>query len=126
MKKIILIGLGLVLILSIGYYQYGLFTDINYLTALSDIRNGRVEILTYGLQLYEDDEINEIAVKYGFQYLTIEDCMVTQRFINQVDSYNAAVENHLEDLNGEGWEERFAEELEKLNLENKSKRTTTK
>lgn len=116
MKKIVLFGLGLVIILSIGYYQYGLFTDINYFTARSDIKDGKVEILTYGLQFYDDEEVNEVAAKYGFQYRTLTGCVVTQRFINQVDSYNAAVENHLDDLNGEGWQEDFANDLKKLDI----------
>jgi hypothetical protein len=116
MKKIILFGLGLAIFLSIGYYQYGLFTDINYFTARSDIKDGKVEILTYGLQIYDDEEVNEVAAKYEFQYRTLTGRMVTQRFINQVDSYNAAVENYLDDLNGEGWQEEFSKDLEKLDL----------
>lgn len=116
MKKNSLIGLALMLLLSFGYYQYGLFTEISYVTAWFDIRNGRVEILTYGLAIYNDDEANNVAAKYGFQFRRVAGCVVTQRFINQVDSYNAAVENHLDNVNGTGWEDRFVQELDSLLL----------
>ncbi|MDW7691692.1 hypothetical protein R9C00_16910 [Flammeovirgaceae bacterium SG7u.111] len=113
MKKYVIIAIFLLIIASFGYYKFGLFTGINYFTALSDISKGKVEILTYGFVERTDEELNPIAKQFGFQFKTMAGCVVTQRFINQVDSYNYAVERYLEKRNGENWLGAFNKEVEK-------------
>ena len=112
MKKGITIVIILTLVIGIAYYKYGIFTPINYFQAKADIKNGKIQILTYGLEIYDSEELNEIALEYGFQFKRVEDCTVTDHFINQVDSYNLAVENYLNELNGDQWLERFDKEAE--------------
>ncbi|MFT6865918.1 MAG: hypothetical protein ACJA08_000744 [Cyclobacteriaceae bacterium] len=116
MKKIILIGLTLLGLAILGYYQYGLFTDINYFKARSDISNGKIQILTYGLPYLPDSLVNLVASKYGFQYKIVAGCEVHPRLINQVDSYNSAVESYLDKLNGYGWLDKFTKELDDMYL----------
>ncbi|MEQ8878272.1 MAG: hypothetical protein RLO17_18770 [Cyclobacteriaceae bacterium] len=104
----------LIIVSGIAYHEYGIFTDINYFSALNDIDEGKVQILTYGLPIAEKDQIDSVALKYGFSYNQIEDCIVTQRFINQVDSYNSAVSKYLSKINGPDWETRFENDVNQL------------
>ena len=113
-KRLLYIGVLLITFSGIAYYKYGIFTDINYFSALKDIDEGKVQILTYGLPIAKHDQIDSIALKYGFAYHQIEDCTVTQRFINQVDSYNSAVSKHLSKINGSDWETRFENDVNQL------------
>ncbi len=113
MKKYLFITILLASLVIFSYYQFGLFTDTNYFTALSDISKGKVEILTYGFVEHTDKEVNPIAKKYGFQFKTLAGCVVTQQLINQVGSYNYAVEQHLNKRNGADWMEAFDEEVSK-------------
>ena len=114
MKKALFIATVLCLLTYAGYYQYGLFTEINYFKAKNDIKNGKVQILTYGLPVIADSVLNSVAMDYGFEFNRIADCVITKRFVNQIKSYNAAVVDHLEEKHGADWYAEFEMKMAKM------------
>ena len=80
------------------------------LEAEKDINNGNVMILVEGLVALCKplDIINELCKEYGFKY-ELTGCVPIG-----VSRYNARVYDYLDELNGEGWKDKFKEKLDEL------------
>lgn len=97
--------------LGAGYYFFGLFTPYNYFTARYDLVNGKVRLLTYGLQLTDDNQAAEVAREFGFEQQAVAGCEVTEVLMNGVAQYNAVVEDYLAGKHGQDWREKFDHQL---------------
>ena len=117
MKKLKTIGLGTtsVLLLIIGHLNYGLFGRFNLATAYLDKWTGNERIIIYG-ELFEMDSIKTvIAPKLGFKYERLEDCTVTNSFVNGVTDYNEIMGQSISKRLGEDWDKRLEREILTLN-----------
>jgi hypothetical protein len=95
-----------------------LFTAYNYFTAKRDIRNGKVNYVSFGLPviLPNQVQVDELRKKYGVKSLNIG-CVVTEDEIRGIAFYNNVIETYLAKRNGEGWKEKYLKELADLRNE---------
>ncbi|WP_290792358.1 hypothetical protein [Flavihumibacter sp. UBA7668] len=109
----------LVIFLSACFYirhHYGLGTAYNYFQAKSDLHNGIVQIVGYGLPLWssKEAEIDSIQSVYGFK--TVEfGCIVTPAELNGIEHYNQTVEDWLNKRNGKDWLRAYEKSVDSLN-----------
>ena len=111
-KRKLIVGLGILLI-GILLWNFGFINRYNFLTAKIDIMNGNPKIITVGLPIFTDNELNRITKKYGFKNVNFG-CIVTQSQLNGIDSYNAEIETYLERKNGENWRIHYDQEIDSL------------
>jgi hypothetical protein len=80
------------------------------LEADEDIKNGDIKILIGGLPVFcaPFDEVNDLCEEYGFKY-ELMGCSFLW-----TSKYNEKVYKYLDEINGEGWKERFEKELDEL------------
>lgn len=106
LKKYI-IALFLLFALLFAGYKYGLFCKYNAITAIADIKAGKINLLIFGMPLQYDFLEYRIAEEFGFQYKRVDDCTVTQLKINGIEAYNKKVKKYLSVKLGEDWETEF-------------------
>jgi hypothetical protein len=82
-----------------------------------DIRNGKIQFYLYALPIPNIDILNQVAQKYGFQYVPIN-LPVNQNVIQSVEQYNSVIQKFLEKQNGRSWNERFKKDLKKISCSN--------
>jgi len=100
-------------ILSVAYYQFGLFEPYNWLTAKMDISNEQIQLVIYG-ELDPNEQLrNKVASELGFQYFRATGCEVDQPFINGVTNYNKMVTAYLNEQNPD-WEQQLNIRIEQL------------
>ena len=78
--------------------------------AVYDIRRGQVRLITFGIA-GPTVAASEIASKYGFQEINVG-CVVG--YAPEEKEYIKLVTNYLDKRNGEGWKERYNNELDSL------------
>ncbi len=109
-KKKILIGIG-ILLFGILLWSFGFVNRYNFLTAKIDIMNGNPKIVTVGLPIFSNTELNLITEKYGFKNVNFG-CMVTQSELNGIDAYNSVMERYLEKKNGMNWRKKYEKKID--------------
>jgi len=92
-------------------YEYGVFHPYNHFTAKRDIKDGRIQLVTYGLPVDNWVEIKNITKKYGFEYVTMG-CIVNNM---GHEKYNDVMIEYLNKTNGKGWRNRMDKEIAELN-----------
>jgi hypothetical protein len=83
--------------------------------AEKDISEGIIKQYGYGLSITKMrgapvDQIDAVYAKYGFKEESAG-CLVTEEDIQQMEEYNAVVEEYLDKRNGFGWRRKFTNEL---------------
>lgn len=111
-KKTILIASG-ILLLGILLWNYGFISRYNFFTAKIDIMNNNPKMVTIGLPIFSNTELNVITKKYGFKNVNFG-CMVNQCELKGIDSYNAEIEKYLEKKNGVNWRTKYKKEIDSL------------
>ena len=91
----------------------GCFTPYNYFTAKRDIRNGKIQLVSFGLPLPELIQEAEIRKKYGFSRSNVG-CVVTTDFIRGISIYDDIVESYLNKRNGHDWRLRYEREIDSV------------
>jgi hypothetical protein len=116
-KRIIILLLAAVTVTGALWY-YCLFTPYNYVTAKRDIRNGKVNFISFGLPAIMPNQarIDSLREKYGVKYMNIG-CVITEDAIRGIAFYNKIVESFLAKRNGENWKEKYLKELADLRNE---------
>lgn len=84
--------------------------------AMRDIENGEIKILSWGLQLLSESELDSVTTKYGFKYSPVAGCVVGSYERMAIEEYNKAVYGYLDKLNGSGWGQKVHEEIKALYL----------
>ena len=112
-RKTIIISITLLAVagnLSLAWWT-GCFTPYNYFTAKRDIRNGKIQLVSFGLTLPELIQEAEIRKKYGFSRLNVG-CIVTTDLIKGISIYDNIVESYLNKRNGHDWRLRYEREID--------------
>jgi hypothetical protein len=78
-----------------------------------DINNGKIQFYLYALPIPNINTLNQVAKKYGFQYVPIN-LPVSQNVIQSVEQYNSFIQEFLEKQNGHSWNRRFKRDLKKI------------
>ena len=114
-RKTIIICITLLTIAGIFSLAWwtGCFTPYNYFTAKRDIRNGNIQLVSYGLPIPELVKESEIRKKYGFSKSNIG-CIVTTDLIRGISKYNDVVESYLNKRNGHNWRLRYKREIDSV------------
>jgi len=89
--------------------------------AKRDVENGEVRILSFGLQILSDNELDSVTTKYGFKYFPVAGCVVGSYERKAIDDYNSVVYDYLERLNGSGWGLKLNTEIKNLYLNSRKK-----
>ena len=79
--------------------EHGIFKQYNYFTAKRDIKEGTIQIVTYGLPGDNSQDIRKIAKEYGFNYINLGCILNNYGF----EEYNKVMYKYLDELNGKGW-----------------------
>ena len=111
-RKLIIILTLLFTVGLIGHLNYGLFQRHNFLTAYFDKWAGQERIVIYGERFESDSLKTAIASGLGFKYERLEDCTVTNSFVQGVDSYNAIMGEAISDRLGEYWVTKLEKEIQ--------------
>jgi hypothetical protein len=91
----------------------GCFTPYNYFTAKRDIRNGKIQLVSYGLPSPELIQEADIRKKYGFSRSNAG-CIATTDLIQGISMYNNIVQNYLNKRNGHDWRLRYEREIDSV------------
>ncbi|KXK22579.1 MAG: hypothetical protein UZ12_BCD005003062 [Bacteroidetes bacterium OLB12] len=81
-----------------------------------DIQNGEVKILSAGLQLLSDNDLDSVTIKYGFKYFPVAGCIVDSYQDKAMEDYNSVVYEYLDKLNGQHWRENLKADIKTLYL----------
>lgn len=85
--------------------------------ARKDIANGKVKLLTYGLQILNTDKIEKklekLRQKYGFNERNLGDD-INPKLIQAIERYNKEVRVYLENRNGSDWYEKYIQECDEI------------
>ena len=111
-KTIIFSGITLILI-GIGFWNYGFFNRFNYLTAKSDIKNNSPHKVMVGEFMISPIEMDEISRKYGFTNVGFG-CVVSGTELNGIEIYNAEIDKYLTNKNGTDWKVEYLKEIDSL------------
>jgi hypothetical protein len=111
-KSIIFSGIILILI-GIGFWNYGFFSRFNYLTAKSDIANNSPQKILVGELMISPIEMDEISQKYGFTNIGFG-CLVSGTELNGIEIYNAEIDKYLDKKNGIDWKSEYLKEIDSL------------
>jgi len=114
-RKTIIISFTLLAIagsLSFAWWT-GCFTPYNYFTAKRDIRNGKIQLVSFGFPLPERIQEAEIRKKYGFSRSNAG-CVVTTDLIRGISIYDDIVESYLNKRNGHDWRLRYEREIDSV------------
>jgi hypothetical protein len=84
--------------------------------AKQDIEKGDIKILSFGLQLLPDKEMNFLTTKYGFKYFPVAGCTVDSYQYKAIKEYNSVVDEYLEKLNGLDWKINLYADIKALYL----------
>ncbi|MFY0603347.1 MAG: hypothetical protein JXQ93_05325 [Flavobacteriaceae bacterium] len=109
------IKIVLILLIGILFWQVGLFSRYNYITAKIDIYDESVRVIETGPPINNVDLIKYIGLneKYGF-YLINVGCVISQADINGIEIYSYQIEKYLEKRNGKNWRKKYNQEIELL------------
>lgn len=80
--------------------------------AKSDIENGIVKVLSYGLAIIPHDQLDSIATKYGFEYEGVAGCVVGSYERKAIDSYNQVVFDYLDKTNPPDWRDKLKADIQ--------------
>lgn len=112
-KKKIAIGIGL-LVIGILFWQFGLFSRFNYLTAKIDgWRNSARIVITEQPTYPCGVPCIGLKEKYGF-HEHYAGCIQSEPTIRGIDMYNAEIEKYLAKRNGKDWRKKYEAELNLL------------
>lgn len=111
-KAIIFIG---ILLISIGilFWNFGFFSQYNYLTAKSDITNGTPQKVLVGELMISPAEMNKVSEKYGFKNIGVG-CMVSLAEINGINIYNEQIDKYLVESNEANWKSKYRQEIDSI------------
>ena len=84
--------------------------------AKRDIENGEVKILSAGLQLLSDHDLDSVTNKYGFKYFPVAGCVLDSYQDKAMEDYNSIVYDYLDQLNGPEWRQKLNTEIKALYL----------
>lgn len=92
--------------------------------AKDDIESGQIQVLSYGLQIFSDQQLDSVTSKYGFKYVAVAGCVVDSYEAKSIENYNTEVYEYLDKRNGEGWRESLKLDTRNLYLKlmNKNER----
>lgn len=113
MKRLLIGILIIIFIAVISFFVdfiFGLSTDYNYLTAKKDISKGHIQLISYGLPLFD---VNPISTKYGFKNIE-HGCTATKKEINGIKYYNSTMKTYLTKINGKDWEIKYQNAIDSL------------
>ena len=91
----------------------GCFTPYNYFTAKRDIRNGKIQLVSYGLPLGELVQEADIRKRYGFSISNVG-CVVTTDLIRGITIYDNIVESYLSKRNGHDWRLKYEQQIDSV------------
>lgn len=89
--------------------------------AKRDIEKGEIKILSFGLQLLSENELDSVTAKYGFKYFPVAGCVVGSYERKAIEDYNRVVYDYLERLNGSGWGLKLNTDIKALYLNSRKK-----
>jgi len=117
-NKIVILVSVFILIISasiILWRKYGISSEYNYFSAKSDIKNGKVRFISYGLPQItsKDAEIEMVRKKYGFTGSNMG-CVASDEDFRTAEIYNNVVEEYLIKRNGKDWRIKFQKEVDSL------------
>jgi hypothetical protein len=102
----------LLILFPIINYEFGFSDKYNYFIAKKDLKKGKIQIVSYGLQIPSGYEEEEAAIEREFGYKHIwEGCIISSKGYIR---YNNLMGEYLTKKNGKGWEKRFQKKLDSL------------
>jgi len=95
-------------------WQYGIFCRYNYITALSDKHNGKLQLLTYGKELVTVKQRKIVSHQLGFDVNTIAGCAISDAERNGAEVYNSVMNKAIGAKLGEQWKVKFETQVDSL------------
>jgi hypothetical protein len=84
--------------------------------AKRDIEKGDIKILSAGLQLLSDNDLDSMTTKYGFKYFPVAGCIIDSYQDKAMDDYNSVIYEYLNKLNGQEWRKNLGADIKTLYL----------
>lgn len=70
-----------------------------------------IKVLSYGYPSMYAFQQDKVAHKYGFRFITVADCEVTDKLVDSVATINKIAYLKIEKLNGKDWNERYERDI---------------